>query len=107
MSLAYQISDSEIMVFGGKSSMTNLITKSAFIYDIQTGKFKDTLPLGNPSSFMNTPLVFDRTLYVYGNDIHIHAYDFDKQTWSIQEKKGSQHADTTSGNNYQDFYNLI
>jgi outer membrane protein assembly factor BamB len=87
MSLAYQINENEIMVMGGKSQLSNIITKNTYVLNMETGKFKDGPTLGNPSSFMNTTLVFNNEIFVYGNDNNIHKFSFVEHQWSIFKKR--------------------
>lgn len=49
-------------------------------------QIKERGSLVNPCSFMNTPLVFNRSLYAYGNDIYVHKYDIPEQKWSVIPK---------------------
>jgi hypothetical protein len=74
MSNAYQITDKEIMIFGGKSGLTFQIFDGVFVIDLERMQIKERGSLVNPCSFMNTPLVFNHTLYAYGNDVYIHKY---------------------------------
>lgn len=74
MGLAYQITDKEIMIFGGKSAITFQIFNGVFIFDIQKMELKEKGSLVSPCSFMNVPLVFNHNLYAYGNDVYIHKY---------------------------------
>jgi len=59
MSAAYQITDKEIMIFGGKSALTFQIFNGCFVFDIEKMVINEKGSLINPSSFMNTPLVFN------------------------------------------------
>lgn len=86
MSLAHQITENEILVFGGKSAKTQLVSKESYIYDIETGEFKDGPPLRNPSSFMNSIISWKDHLYVFGNDVYIHRFSLIDQSWSIKDK---------------------
>ena len=75
MGLSYQITDNEILIFGGKSAITFQIFNGCFVFDLSRMEIKERGSLVNPCSFMNTPLVFNNTLYAYGNDIYVHCYD--------------------------------
>uniref|UniRef100_A0A7S3P022 Attractin/MKLN-like beta-propeller domain-containing protein n=1 Tax=Euplotes crassus TaxID=5936 RepID=A0A7S3P022_EUPCR len=86
MSLAHQISENEIIVFGGKSGKTQLVSKESYIYNIETGEFIDGPPLRNPSSFMNSIISWKDNLYVFGNDVYIHRFSLIDQSWSIKDK---------------------
>jgi len=86
MSLAHQISENEILVFGGKSGQTQLVSKESYIYNIETGEFIDGPPLRNPSSFMNSIISWKDNLYVFGNDVYIHRFSLIDQSWSIKDK---------------------
>lgn len=81
MSLAYQITDNEIMIFGGKSALTSQIFNGCFVFDVQKMEMREKGKLVNPCSFMNTPLVFGGNLYAFGNDIYIHKYKIAEQEW--------------------------
>lgn len=81
MSLAYQITDNEILIFGGKSALTFLIFNGCFVLDVEKMEIKEKGKLVNPCSFMNTPLVFGGNLYAFGNDIYIHKYKIAEQQW--------------------------
>jgi hypothetical protein len=35
---------------------------------------------------MNTPLVFDGSLYAYGNDVYVHKYSIQEAKWSVIAK---------------------
>ena len=74
MSLAYQITDKEIIIFGGKSAITAQIFNACFVFDLEEMEIREKGKLVNPCSFMNTPLVFGGNLYAFGNDIYIHKY---------------------------------
>lgn len=82
MGLAYQITDNEIMLFGGKSAITFQIFNGVFVFDIEKMAISERGSLVNPCSFMNLPLVFNNNLYAYGNDIYIHKYSIPEQKWS-------------------------
>lgn len=86
MSLAYQITDKEIMIFGGKSALTFQIFNGVFVFDLEKMQIVERGSLINPCSFMDTPLVFNHNLYAYGNDIYIHKYSFSEQKWSCVPK---------------------
>lgn len=86
MSNAYQVTDKEIMIFGGKSALTFQIFDGVFIFDLERMVIKERGTMVNPCSFMNTPLVFNHTLYAYGNDIYIHKYHIPEQRWSCIPK---------------------
>lgn len=86
MSLAYQITDKEIMIFGGKSALTFQIFNGVFVFDLEKMQIVERGSLINPCSFMDTPLVFNHNLYAYGNDIYIHKYSFPEQKWSCVPK---------------------
>ena len=75
MSLSYQITDNEIIIFGGKSALTQQIFNGCFVFDAQSMTITEKGKLVNPCSFMNTPLVFGGHLYAFGNDIYIHKYN--------------------------------
>jgi len=81
MSLAYQITDNEIMIFGGKSALTSQVFNGCFVFDVQKNEIREKGKLVNPCSFMNTPLVFGGNLYAFGNDIFIHKYKIAEQEW--------------------------
>jgi hypothetical protein len=87
MSNAYQITDKEIMIFGGKSALTFQIFDGVFVLDLERMQIKERGTLVNPCSFMNTPLVFNHTLYAYGNDVYIHRYHIPEQRWSCIHKQ--------------------
>ena len=86
MSNAYQITDTEIMIFGGKSAVTFQIFDGVFIFDLERMAIKERGSLVNPCSFMNIPLVFNHNLYAYGNDIYIHRYNIPEQKWTCIPK---------------------
>lgn len=86
MGLAYQITENEILIFGGKSALTFQIFNGCFVFDVESMQIKERGSLVNPCSFMNTPLVFNRSLYAYGNDIYVHQYDIPEQSWSVIAK---------------------
>lgn len=86
MSLGHQISETEILIFGGKSKKTNVVTKDSFIYDTEKGEFKEGPALRNPSSFMNTLVVHDNHFYVFGNDVYIHRFSLVDHSWSVKNK---------------------
>ncbi|TNV83519.1 hypothetical protein FGO68_gene8305 [Halteria grandinella] len=86
MSNAYQITDKEIMIFGGKSALTFQIFDGVFVFDIERMAIKERGSLVNPCSFMNTPLVFNHHLYAYGNDVYVHRYNIPEQKWSCIPK---------------------
>ena len=86
MSLAYQITDNEILIFGGKSALTFQIFNGCFVFDVQKMEIKEKSKLVNPCSFMNTPLVFGGNMYAFGNDIYIHKYNIAEQKWSCVPK---------------------
>jgi hypothetical protein len=86
MSLAHQISEQEILIFGGKSAKTQLVSKESYIYNIESGEFIDGPPLRNPSSFMNSIISWKNNLYVFGNDVYIHRFSLVDQSWSIKDK---------------------
>jgi N-acetylneuraminic acid mutarotase len=86
MSLAHQINDNEIMIFGGKSAITFQIFNGCFVFDVEKMVVKERGCLINPCSFMNTPLVFEGCLYAFGNDIYIHKYHIPDQKWSCIPK---------------------
>lgn len=86
MSLAHQIAENEILVFGGKSAKTQLVSKETYIFNVDTGEFKDGPPLRNPSSFMNAIISWNDNLYVFGNDVYIHRFSLIDQSWSIKDK---------------------
>lgn len=83
MGLAYQITDNEIMIFGGKSAITFQIFNGCFVFDIEKMVVKERGSLVNPCSFMNTPLVFNNNMYAFGNDIYVHKYNIPQQEWSV------------------------
>ena len=86
MSNAYQITDKEIMIFGGKSALTFQIFDGVFVFDLERMSIKERGSLVNPCSFMNTPLVFNHCLYAYGNDVYIHRYNIPEEKWSCIPK---------------------
>ena len=86
MGLAYQITENEILIFGGKSALTFQIFNGCFVFDVEQMQIKERGSLVNPCSFMNTPLVFNRSLYAYGNDIFVHKYDIPEQKWTVISK---------------------
>ena len=89
MSLAMQISETEIMIFGGKSKKTNLVTKNSYILNTERGFFIEGPPLRNPSSFMNVPVTHKDNFYVFGNDVYIHKFSLVDHTWSVKNKHAS------------------
>jgi hypothetical protein len=74
------------MIFGGKSALTFQIFNGCFVFDIEKMAFAEKGNLINPCSFMNVPLVFNHSLYAYGNDIYIHRYSIPEQKWSCIAK---------------------
>lgn len=86
MGLAHQITDNEIILFGGKSAVTFHIFNGCFVFDVEKMVIKERGSLVNPCSFMNTPLVFNSNLYAYGNDIYVHQYNIPEQKWSVIPK---------------------
>jgi hypothetical protein len=86
MGLAYQITENEILIFGGKSAVTFQIFNGCFVFDVDKMQIRERGSLVNPCSFMNTPLVFNRCLYAYGNDPYIHKYDIPEEKWSVIPK---------------------
>ena len=86
MGLAYQITDNEIILFGGKSAITFQIFNGCFVFDVEKMEIKEQGSLVNPCSFMNTPLVFNNNLYAYGNDIYVHCYNIPEHKWSAIPK---------------------
>ena len=86
MGLAYQITDNEIIVFGGKSAITFQIFNGCFVFDVEKMEIKERGSLVNPCSFMNTPLVFNNNLYAYGNDVYVHCYNIPEHKWSAIPK---------------------
>lgn len=89
MGLAYQITENEILIFGGKSALTFQIFNGCFVFDVEKMQIRERGSLVNPCSFMNTPLVFNRCLFAYGNDIFVHKYDIPEQKWSVIPKTSS------------------
>ena len=87
MSLAYQITDNEILIFGGKSALTFQIFNGCFVFDVEKMEIREKGKLVNPCSFMNTPLVFGGNLYAFGNDIYIHKYSIAEQKWNCIPKQ--------------------
>ena len=81
MSLAYQVTDNEIIIFGGKSALTDQIFNGCFVFDVEKQEIREKGKLMNPCSFMNTPLVFGGHLYAFGNDNYIHKYHIADQKW--------------------------
>ena len=69
------------MIFGGKD--TSQICDKCFIFDVEKMQIYSQGSLVNPSSFINTPLVFNGSLYAYGDDNFVHKYDIAEQKWSI------------------------
>lgn len=94
MSLAHQITSNKILVFGGKSAKTQLVSKESYIYDIETGEFEDGPALRNPSSFMNAIISWKDHLYVFGNDVYIHRFSLIDQSWSIKDKHNTNSEQT-------------
>jgi hypothetical protein len=86
MSLAYQISEEEILIFGGKSQKTQLVCNETYIFNVESGTFRDGPPLRNPSSFMNSIISWKDHLYVFGNDVFIHRFSLIDHVWSIKDK---------------------
>lgn len=86
MGLAYQITDNEILLFGGKSAITFQIFNGCFVFDVEKMEIKERGSLINPCSFMNTPLVFNNNLYAYGNDVYVHCYNIPEHKWSAIPK---------------------
>lgn len=82
MSAAYQVSASEIIVFGGKSALMNQIFDGCFIYDLERNEVRETESLVNSCSFMNVPLVSGQSVYCYGNDVYVHRYSIPEQKWT-------------------------
>lgn len=78
MSLAVQISEHEIMIFGGKLASQKKLqaidvhTKSCYIFNTEESTFKDGPPLKNPSSFTTQTVSHSNCLYVIGTDDHLH-----------------------------------
>lgn len=87
MSLAYQVTDNEILIFGGKSAVTFQIFAGVFVLDVKKMQIREKGKLVNPCSFMNTPLVFGGHMYAFGNDIYIHKYNIAEQKWSCIPKQ--------------------
>ena len=87
MSLAYQVTDNEILIFGGKSAITFQIFSGVFVLDVKKMQIRENGKLVNPCSFMNTPLVFGGNLYAFGNDIYIHKYNIAEQKWGCIPKQ--------------------
>lgn len=87
MSLAYQITDNEILIFGGKSALTFQIFNGCYVFDVEKMEIREKGKLVNPCSFMNTPLVFGGNLYAFGNDIFIHKYSIAEQKWNCIPKQ--------------------
>ena len=85
MSLAHQISENEIMVFGGKAK-NNVVTKQAYVFNTETYTIKEGPHLRNPSSFMNTLVSYDDHFYVFGNDVYIHRFSLVDHTWQVKNK---------------------
>ena len=94
MSLAHQISSNKILVFGGKSAKTQLVSKESYIFDIESGEFEDGPALRNPSSFMNAIISWKDHLYVFGNDVYIHRFSLIDQSWSIKDKHNTNSEQT-------------
>jgi len=86
MGLAHQITDNEILLFGGKSAATFHIFNGCFVFDVEKMEIRERGSLVNPCSFMNTPLVFNHCLFAYGNDIYVHQYSIPEQKWSVIPK---------------------
>ena len=82
MSVAYQITSNEMIIFGGKSALMNQIFDGVFVFDLENMEVKERSSLVNPCSFMNTPLVFNQSIYCYGNDVYVHKYSIPEQKWS-------------------------
>ena len=74
MGNAYQITENEILIFGGKSMLTEQIFNGCFLLDVERMTITEKGGMVNPCSFMNVPLVFNQNLYAYGNDTYIHLY---------------------------------
>jgi hypothetical protein len=74
------------MIFGGKSALTFQIFNGVYVFDIEKMVISEKGSLVNPSSFMNTPLVFSQSLYAYGNDRNVHKYVIPEQKWSCIAK---------------------
>jgi len=87
MSNCYQVTENEIIIFGGKSKITNQIFNGSFIFNLETMTIKEKGSLVNPSSFMNTPIVYQNCLYAFGNDIYIHKYVIPEQKWTCFPKQ--------------------
>jgi hypothetical protein len=83
MSLAYQITENEVIIFGGKSAVNNQVFNGVYVFDVESQKISERGKLVNPCSFMNTPLVFEGNLYAFGNDNYIHKYSIADQEWSV------------------------
>lgn len=81
MSLAYQITEKEIIIFGGHSALTQQVFNGVFVFDVEKLTITERGKLMNPCSFMNTPLVFDGNMYAFGNDTYIHKYCIAEQKW--------------------------
>lgn len=84
MALAHQITESEIIVFGGKS--LNVVTKEAYVFNTETFSFSKGPALRNPSSFMNFLVTHGTHFYAFGNDNYIHRFSLTDQTWTIKNK---------------------
>ena len=86
MSVAHQISESEIIVFGGKNGITGQIFNGVFVLDLEKMVIRERGSLVNPCSFMSTPLIFNRSLFAFGNDVYVHKYNIPEQRWSVIAK---------------------
>lgn len=86
MGLAHQITEKEIMIFGGKSAVMFQIFNGCYVFDVEKMCMREHGSLVNPCSFMNTPLVFDGSLYAYGNDVYVHRYNIQEAKWSVIAK---------------------
>lgn len=89
MGNAYQITENQIMIFGGKSQITGQVFSGVFLLDMEKLTIVEKGSMTNPCSFMNVPLVFNQVMYAYGNDHLIHIYNIPTQKWSCISTKGS------------------
>jgi len=60
----------------------NQIFDGCFVLDLEQQEVRETENLVNSCSFMNAPLVFDNSIYCYGNDVYVHRYNIPEQKWT-------------------------
>jgi hypothetical protein len=85
-----QISEQEILIFGGRSSEKQEFSLPiSYKLNVTNGDFEEGPPLANVCSYVNNMMCCEKMLYGYATDTQVYKYSIEGKEWIAVEKGGS------------------